>query len=297
MYDHKLETFIAVADKGSFAKASNQLFISSTAVMKQINALEQELHLQLLIRTPTGIELTPAGKQIYKNAKFIIQYVQKSIQEAQALTQQIATTFCVGTSLLNPAKPFIDIWYKINKSFEQYKLHLVPFDDNRENILAVINQLGQKFDFIIGVCDSKAWLSLCRFLPLGRYKKMIAVSKEHPLAQKERLSIQDLFGQTLMMVKAGDSNVNDEIRAYLQTNYPQINIEDTPSFYDLSVFNACAESQKLLLSIECWKEVHPGLVTLPVDWHYTIPYGILYALNPDKDILALVNILKNTEFT
>lgn len=33
-----------------------------------------------------------------------------------------------------------------------------------------------------------------------------------------------------------------------------------PHFYDMSVFNHCAETGKVLLTIECWQEVHPGLV-------------------------------------
>ena len=37
MYNHQLDTFIQVADAGSFSKAAEALFISSTAVMKQIN--------------------------------------------------------------------------------------------------------------------------------------------------------------------------------------------------------------------------------------------------------------------
>ena len=66
----------------------------------------------------------------------------------------------------------------------EYKLHLVPFEDNHEGILSEIEKLGKKFDFLIGVCDSKAWLSRCNFLPLGRYRKMIAVSREHHLEKK-----------------------------------------------------------------------------------------------------------------
>ncbi|MGN0812631.1 MAG: LysR family transcriptional regulator [Candidatus Coproplasma sp.] len=38
-----METFIAVAESGSFTKATDTLFISSTAVMKQINSLEKRL--------------------------------------------------------------------------------------------------------------------------------------------------------------------------------------------------------------------------------------------------------------
>lgn len=291
MYNPLLTTFITVTDCGSFSKAAEWLYISPTAVMKQMNSLETHLNLTLIERTPSGIHLTAAGKAIYRDAKFLIDYSQKAIANAYSVAHAADTTFCVGTSLLNPAKPFMDLWYSVNKEFPEYKLHLVPFEDNHDGILSEIKKLGEKFDFLIGVCDSKAWLSLCRFLPLGRYKKMIAVSREHSLAAKKRITLKDLYGQTLMMVCRGDSGVNDFIRNDLEKNHPQIQIEDTPPFYDLSVFNRCAETGNVLLTIECWQDVHPGLVSLPVDWDYSIPYGLLYSVDAPKDVLHFVDIV------
>jgi DNA-binding transcriptional LysR family regulator len=292
MYNPYLSTFITVADCGSFTKASERLYISPTAVMKQINALENHLNLKLTQRTQSGIKLTPAGEVIYRDAKFIIDYSAKSIAAANAATVDYDTTFCVGTSLLNPAKPFMDLWYRVNKSFPTYKLHLVPFEDNHNSILSEINLLGEKFDFLIGVCDSKVWLSLCSFLELGRYKKMIAVSREHRLAQKKSVDIEDLYGETLMMVKRGDSETNDLIRADLESKHPKIKIEDTQQYYDLSVFNRCAETGNVLLTIECWRDVHPALVTIPVNWSYSIPYGLLYSQNAPEDVIKFVKIVK-----
>ena len=292
MYYPALTTFLAVADLGSFTKAAEQLYISPTAVMKQMNALEKHLDLTLLERTSAGVQLTPAGEIIYRDAKYLMDYSAKSIAAARNASHAYDTTFCVGTSLLNPAKPFMDLWYRVNQDFPNYKLHLVPFEDNHEGILGEIEKLGEKFDFLIGVCDSKAWLSLCRFLPLGRYRKMIAVSREHRLSTKTCLDISDLYGETLMMVQRGDSGVNDFIRNDLQTNHPQIHIEDTPPFYDLSVFNRCAETGNVLLSIECWQDVHPGLVTIPVNWEYSIPYGLLYSLHAPDDVLRFVQAVK-----
>lgn len=294
MYNPLLDTFTAVSDCGSFTKAADRLFISPTAVMKKMNALEEHLNLKLIERTPVGVKLTPAGKVIYRDAKFIMDYSKKSVAAANAATLEYDTTFCVGTSLLNPAKPFMDLWYKINADFPNYKLRLVPFEDNHEGILSEIKKLGEKFDFLIGVCDSRAWLSLCNFLPLGRYKKMVAVSRDHRLAEKKQINTEDLYGETLMMVSRGDSGVNDFIRNDLEKNHPQIRIEDTPQFYDLSVFNRCAESGNVLLTIECWRDVHPGLVSIPVNWEYSIPYGLLYSINPDKDVLRLVEKAKPT---
>lgn len=288
MYNPILTTFIAVADCGSFTKAAQRLYISPTAVMKQINALEDLVGIKLIERTHNGVRLTKSGSIIYRDAKFIIDYSKKSIEEARKADIYYDTTFCVGTSLLNPAKPFMDIWYRVNKDFPDYKLHLVPFEDNHEGILSEIEKLGEKFDFLIGVCDSKEWLLRCNFLPLGRYKKMVAVPREHPLAKKERINIEDLYGETLMMVRRGDSGVNDFLRNDLEKNHPLINIEDTPQFYDLSVFNRCAETGNVLLTIECWQDVHPGLVSVPVNWDYSIPYGLLYSHEAPDDVLLFV---------
>lgn len=292
MYNHMLDTFIAVADCGSFTKASERLYISPTAVMKQMNTLESHLDLKLIERTTSGVRLTAAGALIYQDAKFIIDYSRKSIAGARAAMHLNDTTFCIGTSLLNPAKPFMDLWYRVNQQFSEYKLHLVPFEDNHEGILSEIEQLGKKFDFLIGVCDSREWLRRCSFLALGRYKKMIAVSREHRLAGKKSITVEDLYGETLMMVEQGDSGVNDFLRNDLEKHHPQIHIENTPQFYDLSVFNRCAETGNILLTLECWQEVHPGLVSIPVDWDYSIPYGLLYSLDAPKDVLKFVETVR-----
>lgn len=292
MYNPLLNTFLTVIHCGSFTKAAEQLYISPTAVMKQMNTLENHLNLKLIERTPSGVHLTSAGKVIQRDAEFILDYSQKSLAAAKLAMQNSDSIFCVGTSMLNPAKPFMDLWYKINLSFPGYKLHLVPFEDNHEGILAEIKKLGQKFDFLIGVCDSKAWFSLCNFLPLGKYEKRIAVSVEHRLAAKKQINIEDLYGETLMMVKKGDSGINDLIRNDLEHNHPEIQIEDTAHFYDLSVFNRCAETDNVLLSIECWQDIHPGLVSIPVNWDYRIPYGLLYSLQANENVLKLVNEIK-----
>ncbi|MGN0610572.1 MAG: LysR family transcriptional regulator [Ruminiclostridium sp.] len=291
MYNPQLKAFVTAAECGSFTKAAEKLFISPTAIMKQINSLENHLGLKLISRTNQGVKLTPAGKMIYKDALFIFDYSEKSIEKARQYTQQYEKTFCVGTSILNPCKPFMDLWYKLSPQFPGYRLNIVPFDDEHTNIIAEVSSLGEKFDFLTGVCDSASWLDRCSFLKLGEYKKCIAVNANHRLANKKIIRLSDLAGENLMMVKAGDSGVNDRIRAFLCNNYPQINILDTPHFYDMSVFNRCAQSDDVLLTIECWQDVHPLLVTIPVEWDFTIPFGVLYAKDPPEDVKRLIGIV------
>lgn len=291
MYNHQLAAFLQVVDSGSFHKAAEGLYISSTAVIKQVNALEKHLDLKLLDRTNHGVTLTPPGEVIYRHAKAIIDYSDKAVQEARLLAAEVDTTFCVGTSILNPCKPFMDLWYQVCHRLPGFKLHIVPFEDDHQGILGEISALGEKFDFLIGACDSRQWLDRCNFLPLGVYHHCVAVPREHPLARKEKLTIEDLYGQTLMMVKRGDSSSVDQVRTFVEA-HPAITIEDTPQFYDMEVFNRCVKTRQPLMTLDCWSEVHPSLVTLPVDWEFTIPYGILYTLHPDRDTLRFIQLVK-----
>lgn len=292
MYNYMLETFIAVAESGSFSKAAERLFMSPTAVMKQINSLEKHLDLRLFERRPSGIRLTGSGEVILRDARFIINLSQRTVAEAKHAERSADNIFCVGSSLLNPAKPFFELWYKLNSSFSDFKLNIVPFDDNCDGILSEISALGEKFDFLVAVCDSKTRLDRCNMLELGHYRKMIAVPREHRLAKKDVIEIEDLYGETLMMVKRGDSGVNDFLRNELERFHPKIKIKNTQQFYDLSVFNRCAETGNVLLTIECWRDVHPGVVTIPVNWDYTIPYGLLYSLEPSENVRRFLDEAK-----
>lgn len=292
MFNPLLTAFVCVADCGSFNKAAGRLYISPPSVMKQINALENHLNIKLFDRSNQGIRLTAAGQVIYRHARFLFDYSSRAIEEARQQEQIAAATFCIGSSLLNPCKPFMDLWYRVNQAFPGYKLHIVPFDDSHAGILSEIASLGEKYDFLIGACDSANWLELCNFKKLGAYRVCCAVAREHPLAQKKRLTIEDLYGETLMMVKQGDSAAIDDVRNLIE-KHAAIRIEDTPQFYDMEVFNRCAQTQNVMLTLEHWQDVHPGLVMLPVDWEFTVPYGVLYAKQAEQDVLKFLSLIEN----
>lgn len=282
--------FLCAAANGSFNKAADKLLISPTAVMKHVNSLESELELRLFERQARGLTLTEAGNVLYNQGLAIQKAAAQALSEAQEVANKLQKSITVGTSLLNPCKVFMDLWAQINWQCPQLKLNVVPFDDNHSDILSVIDSIGKKIDFLVGVCDSKQWLERCQMLTLGSYKKCIAMPFTHRLAQQKELCLKDLHGETLMMVKSGNSPINDKLRADLQKNHPQITIENLPHYYDISVFNRCAQTGHLLLNLECWADVHPALVTSPViDWSYAIPYGILYAKEPSPEVSFLVN--------
>lgn len=69
--------------------------------------------------------------------------------------------------------------------------------------------------------------------------------------------------------------------------HPQIHLQDV-EYVDINTFNSLAASNDLILSAECWSGVHPLLVTLPVEWNYRLPYGLIYTKNPSKEVRQFI---------
>lgn len=110
MYNLQLETFLCVAECGSFNRAAEKLYISPPAVIKQINLLEDSLDLQLFVRTHRGLQLTEAGKSLAQDTKYIIQYCKDSITRAKNAMQRDEEIIRIGTSPMTPAQVLVDLW-------------------------------------------------------------------------------------------------------------------------------------------------------------------------------------------
>lgn len=83
----------------------------------------------------------------------------------------------------------------------------------------------------------------------------------------------------------------DRLRDFLEAEHPEIALEEFP-YYSLSVFNECENGSKLLLAAGGWDDVHPFLDLVPVDWDYTMPFGILHAPIPSPAVRRFLQAVK-----
>ena len=104
MYNPQIKTFIVVADAGSFNKAAEQLFVSSTAIIKQMNLLEDHVGVRLFNRSHRGLSLTEAGEVFYKDAKHIIQYSENTIKRVTEIDKGVSDTIRIGSSPITPGQ-------------------------------------------------------------------------------------------------------------------------------------------------------------------------------------------------
>ena len=68
----KLKIFYAVAEAGSFTRATVNLNLSQSAISRQIQSLEQDLKVQLFERHARGLTLTENGEYVFKTAHEVI---------------------------------------------------------------------------------------------------------------------------------------------------------------------------------------------------------------------------------
>lgn len=289
MYNPQLETFICVVDSGSFSKAAEKLYITAPAVIKQINSLESSLDLHLFERTHRGLIVTEAGKSLYQDAKYLIQYCKDSVSRVRNAQNNQEGVIRIGVSPMTPSQVFMTLWPRIQKYCPDLKFKLVPFENTPENAREILGNLEQNIDVIAGIFDD-TMLSLrkCSGMQISKEPFCCAVALHHRLAGKETLTMEDLYGENMLLIQRGWSKYVDILRDDLRERHPQIQVIDF-EFYNLEVFNRCENSNDVLLAIKNWESVHPLMKIIPVEWNYSIPYGLLYSMEPSEKVKKLLS--------
>lgn len=181
MYNPQLETFLRVADAGSFNRAAEDAYITPTAVIKQINLLEANLGVKLFERTHRGLILTKAGKSLYQDSQYIIQYCRESVIRAKNAMQEEGSVIRIGSSPMTPAQLLMQMWPKFQNHCPDLKFKIIPFENTPENAWEILANLGRNIDVVGGIFDETMLdLRSCAGLELSREPFCCAVSIHHP---------------------------------------------------------------------------------------------------------------------
>ncbi|WP_057879865.1 LysR family transcriptional regulator [Companilactobacillus kimchiensis] len=293
----QLQTFVRVSQYGSFTKAGEQSFISGTAVMKQINRLESELNLQLFTRTATGTKLTIEGQKFLPYVNQILSLLDTAIEETRRAGLSGQNIITVGTSILHPADPFMDIWKKITAQMSDFQIRIVQLQEDLQSKNREYAMLGKNCDLIVGTFDNSTLKQSFNAITLGQYDFGIAVRSDNPLARLSKIDFTDLRNQKLLSVPMGISEKNDQLRKLINSEYPDIEVVETTGRYDMNTFNQAVEENIPLITVTPWKRIHPNLVSVPLETDIHVPYGILTTKFPgsnvDRFLLELSKIISS----
>jgi DNA-binding transcriptional LysR family regulator len=102
-----LRYFVAVAEEGHVTRAAERLGIQQPPLSQQIQALERELDAQLFRRKPRGVELTPAGRALYDEARAILARVDEAVAATKRAAQGEAGRIGIGFTSSASFHPFV----------------------------------------------------------------------------------------------------------------------------------------------------------------------------------------------
>ena len=209
--------------------------------------------------------MTEAGKIIYEGTQKIKTESKSLILKAKD-TEQANRIIRIGSSLLRSSNPILDLWSRIGNQYPEYQLDIVPFQDDPLSMKNMFLGLGKTLDAFAGLFDySTAQLDKenYNFVELQPVDLAWGIPKNNPLSKKDTICLDDLEGQTILLVKAGYSKILDSLRQKLVEK--KIKIIDFDSYYDITAFNECVQKNYIMETLSIWRNVHPSMVNVQME--------------------------------
>ena len=267
MYNRQLDVFLKVAELGSFSRAARALFVTPSADIQQINALESHFQTPLFVRTKRGVALTEAGLYLQAESQALIERNEQVLHTLRRLSDSELHAVRLGTDILHKCRIFSEIWsdYSVAHPGQLVMTQL---------------ELGWKqldhIDLLESVRDGEGWQKDWRFLPVCQTPLMLMCSRAHPLAGRAALTQADLKGKTVVTIHTGMSRTLDDFAAAMTTFGANIRFV---SAYDYSTFNICDMQGELLQIPACWRDLYPNMAALAIPGGFALNYGLW--LHPD----------------
>lgn len=199
---NQLKNFIKLAECLSFTEASKCLFISQPTLSRQISVLEEELGTPLFVREKKKLRLTPGGSLLYNRLPELLSSFEQTLSEVQEANMGYEGKLHIG---------FLDIY----DSRQFFDLCLRPFQEAHGNIELniaryALDELPRKLydktlDLAITYNFSLFDQPDLLHVVVQNYNSCILMRKDHPLAERENLSLYDLREETFVQLGHGPS--------------------------------------------------------------------------------------------
>lgn len=187
-----LECFIKVYEKKSVTSAAKDLFITPQGLSKTIKQLEMDLEAELFSRGPQGMEATACGELLYARAKHIC-YLMDDIKKEIDIMSGGKGTLSVMTTYSTTSTVPPDMLFRFTSIYSEFQMKLREFPDDYP--------LGRIFqeEFDIGIVLGEQEIDNCEYELIQPGEVVIVVSKNHRLAAKDEISIQELKNEQLVL--------------------------------------------------------------------------------------------------
>lgn len=189
-----IREFVALAEIRKFSAAAQHLHISQSTLSRHIQALEAELGCTLFERTTRDVELSTCGALYLPYAKKIAHIAGTADARLQEYCRQQRQTIQIGVVHNPDMFQIIDYLMEFQNLHPEYPMNI---QEGTVSDLSIEFAAG-RLKLITITCAE--WEPLPeRFVPAGNSRLCALLSERHPLAQMQRLPLQALSGQNLIL--------------------------------------------------------------------------------------------------
>lgn len=205
-----LHYFSAVAEELNFTRAAQRLCMSQPPLSYQIKALEEELGTPLFLRGGRTLQLTEAGKVLYRRASQLLDLAERTQEEVSSLAMGLSGTLCLGS--VAGLAPFLAARWLAGFREEYPLVRFEIVNGSSDDIIDQIQRGYIELGLIAAPYDDEH----LEGIPVGDEPWCAIMSRRNPLAAEPEkpLPLKELAGQPLI-VPHRRSRV-DEIRSWFQ---------------------------------------------------------------------------------
>ena len=205
-----LHYFSAVAEELNFTRAAQRLCMSQPPLSNQIKALEEELGTPLFLRGGRTLQLTEAGKVLYRRASQLLDLAERTQEEVSSLAMGLSGTLCLGS--VAGLAPFLAARWLAGFREEYPLVRFEIVNGSSDDIIDQIQRGYIELGLIAAPYDDEH----LEGIPVGDEPWCAIMSRRNPLAAEPEkpLPLKELAGQPLI-VPHRRSRV-DEIRSWFQ---------------------------------------------------------------------------------
>ena len=189
-----LNYFLTVAREGGLTGASEVLHVTQPTMSRQIQELEEELGQKLFIRTTRSMVLTPEGMLLRKRAEEILEMAERTKSEFSAMGSTVAGDVLIGSGETFALKQITDLMAQIREEYPG--IHFQIYSGNAEEVAERLEKGLLDFGVFVEPADISRYNSI-RLPVLDTWG--LILRKDHPLAQKEHITREDLGDVPLIM--------------------------------------------------------------------------------------------------
>ena len=193
----QLATFVYVAKLKSFSRAGQKVFRSQSAVSAQIRQLEQAYHARLLDRSAKSVELTPAGEVLYEYAEKLLRLRDESVQFVADRGNVVQGPVMFGANEATCLYLLPDIFAEFQRRFPL--VHISIYRNFSHKIL----QRVEDGSIDVGIVTLPTKSPNLRVHHIHRDRLRFMVSTRNPLAQRSKLTLEEVASQPLILPRTG----------------------------------------------------------------------------------------------